>query len=36
MKKVKSQGNIPSGASFDPIVTYTGFKNTKDSRGMPH
>jgi hypothetical protein len=36
MKKVYSQGNIPSGASLDPMVTYTGFNNTKDSRGMWH
>ena len=36
MKKVYSQGNIPSGASLDPMVTYTGFNNTKDSRGMRH
>ena len=36
MKKVKSQGDISSGSALDPIVSYTGFNNTKDSGGMRH
>lgn len=36
MKKVKPLGDIPSGASLDPMVTYTGFNNTKDSSGRRH
>ena len=32
MKKAKSQGDIPSGSSIDPVVTYTGFSGTKDAK----